>query len=347
MRWTNGPNAGGSLRDTAAVLVNDTVYLRTTPPTIGSFNAGRPTYSTNTASWAGYSFESIRMARGGGSGAATHFKFKIPLDSNQIHFRISDIRGDLFNAEHQRIVGYRNNVAVAATFKDLVNGVSISGNNVNGSSTTTSTVQSAVRIFFNQAVDSVVINSISFSDFVILELFARCDIVLANANVQLQAFVKDSRAHLLWTPLPGENKIVLERSFNGTFWEAVIPVRSSESEYTDQLTKTGLHYYRLRFTDNSNNIRYSNIAKIYLQKNSEPALFHAFPNPFYNELLVSSNNKGNIQLLNAQGIVVNSIYSLTAGTIQRITTSTLPAGVYVAIITTDDGTIFQQKLIKK
>lgn len=198
--WVNGPNAGGSLRDTGVIFLIDTVYVHTSPPTFGSFAAGRPLYGSNTVNWNGADYQSIRLARGGGNGAVTSFKLKIAADSFQIHLVVSDVRGDFFNWETQRIMGYLNGVKVPATFKDLTIGASQSGDDLIGGSGTTSTVQSRARIFFHGPVDSISVRSVSQSDFVVMDLMARCDVILANRP--------PSRQNALSSPIQADMKLI-------------------------------------------------------------------------------------------------------------------------------------------
>jgi hypothetical protein len=178
--WVNGPNTGGSLRDTGVVLLTDTVLVRTTNPTSGSFASGRPLYEINTSVWDGRNYQGLKIARGGGRGASTSFKLLIPVDSFQIHMKVSDVRGDIFNAENQSIRGFLNGVQVNSTFKELIANATRSGDNLIGGGSTTPTNQSAARIFFHGPIDSISVTSIASSDYVIIELMARCDIVLFN-----------------------------------------------------------------------------------------------------------------------------------------------------------------------
>jgi hypothetical protein len=178
--WVNGPNAGGSLRDTGVVLLTDSVIARTTNPTSGSFASGRPLYEINTSVWDGRNYQGLKIARGGGRGASTSFKLQIPVDSFHIHLKVSDVRGDIFNAENQSIRGFLHGVQVSSTFKELIANATRSGDNLIGGGSTTSTNQSSARIFFHGAVDSISVTSVASSDYVIIELMARCDIVLFN-----------------------------------------------------------------------------------------------------------------------------------------------------------------------
>jgi hypothetical protein len=351
VRWKNGLPAGGTLRDTGIVLVNDTVYIRTTTPTLGSFASGRPGYLTNSTSWSGYTFQAIGLYRGGGFGATTRFVFKQALDSNHIHFRISDVRGDGFNTEYQTILGFRNGVPVAATFKDPVNGVVIvGGNEVRGASTTTGPVQSATRVFFNQAVDSVIISSTGLSDYVILELFARCDVVLASDAMRIQAMRINEGVLLSWSNADTDARtngagFYIQRCGDGINWIDI--GYSPSTRFTDAAPLNGLNYYRVKWNDRSGQTTYSVITTIEAVARENAGLLSIYPNPFNDYIRISGLPKGKATIYNALGKqAAASVYFSFNTPNALINTRHLPAGIYFVTLVNAGGKIISKSIIK-
>ena len=285
VEWVNGPNAGGSLRDTGSVLVYDTVYVQVTNPSFGSFASGRPGYSYNSTTWAGYSFEGLYIYRGGGLGASTRFKLKIPLDSNSIHFRLLDVRGDIANREEQRIRGYNNGVLVSASFKDVVNGATVSGDVVYGATGTTSTTQSSIRVFFNDFVDSVVITSVGSSDYIGMELLARCDLVLQQNNTLLKGSIINNNARLQWNGTAAPN-YELQRAEDGIHFYT-LKNNITATGFTDAAPLNGYNYYRLKIAT-ATGFTYSNIVALHF-KNAYA--FRLYPNPAKELVTLQTNGK--------------------------------------------------------
>ena len=144
--WLNGLN-NGIMRDTGLIAGSVMVYANT----VGTMTGGRPLYGIGSSTWKGLTYAALVVTRAYSSPGSnyTSFKLQTPLDSNRIHLLVDNIRGDLFNWETQRVKGFNNGVPVAIDFKDPVNGAYITGGNtINGSSTTTSLVQSSMRDFF-------------------------------------------------------------------------------------------------------------------------------------------------------------------------------------------------------
>jgi hypothetical protein len=77
--------------------------------------------------------------------------------------------------ESQNARGYFQGAAVPASFKDPVNGAHNSGNTIHGGSSTNSSILSAMRVFFHAAVDSIVIEQRSFSEWIVAELMVECN----------------------------------------------------------------------------------------------------------------------------------------------------------------------------
>ena len=162
--WILGPR-NGLMTNTGQLWGSVIVNVAT----VGTVVNGRPLYDVSTSTWKGLSYQFLQVGRARSSPGSnyTYFKLSTPLDSNQIHIRVDNVRGDFLNWENQRVRGYLNGVLVNADFKDPVNGAYITGGNViNGSSGTTTLVQSSMRAFFWSAVDSIVIQQTSSSDWI-------------------------------------------------------------------------------------------------------------------------------------------------------------------------------------
>ncbi len=349
IHWKNGISSGGILRDTGIALVNDTVFLSTTAPTLGSFASGRPGYLVQSTTWAGYFFEAIGLFRGGGLGATTRFVFKIPLDSNHIHFRISDVRGDGFNTEHQSIRGYRNGVLIPASFKDPVNNVVIaSGNEVRGASTTTSAVQSATRIFFNQSVDSVIISSIGFSDYVIMELYARCDILLAATDIRLFSSVVGNSIRLSWNGSysDGSQTPHIERSTDGVNWVVIGAAEKGHSHFIDERPLHGLNYYRVRYKQAGRPALYSTIASIHYRTNVDTNSVEVYPNPFADHIYINGTKNSRVLIFDAGGRQISGVNFVPTSSGKIVNTQQLNPGIYFLCIDNGLGLITRKKIIK-
>lgn len=347
--WKNGISSGGTLRDTGIVLVNDTVFINTTTPTLGTFASGRPGYLVQSTTWAGYNFEAIGLFRGGGVGATTRFVFKIPLDSNHIHFRISDVRGDGFNTEHQSIRGYRNGVLIPASFKDPVNNVVIAGGDeVRGAGTTTSTVQSATRIFFNQSVDSVIVSSIGFSDYVILELYARCDIILAGTELRLFSSIVSNSIRLNWNDsyYEGSQTPVIERSTDGIYWEELGTAEKGQYRFIDEHPMIGSNYYRVKYQQAGYPSFYSPITSVQYKPIPNSTSFNVYPNPFADHIYITATKNSRLLIFDADGKRVCGVNVVASSSGNRINTEKLSAGIYFFCIDNGRGIVTRKKLIK-
>ncbi len=251
--WVGGTPAVGTLTATGIILGTVQVKLRSQ----GSFATGRPGYSINTSAYGGFTYQSLMTYRGASfaSGTYTSFKLSTALDANYIHIQVSDIRGDGFNSEHQRVTGFLNGVSVPANFVDPQNGATVTGGNViNGAATTSSFVQSSMRAFFTGPVDSIVVMATSLSDYVIVDLFARCDLLLPFQLLDFWAKQNKKVIDLNWKTASEENIIAynVERSTNGITWETAGTVSANHSnlqtkqyQFTDQQPFKGKNYYRL------------------------------------------------------------------------------------------------------
>ncbi|MBC7902916.1 MAG: T9SS type A sorting domain-containing protein [Gemmatimonadaceae bacterium] len=323
IHWINGPNAGGTLRDTLSALVYDTIFVSTSLPTSGTIAAGRPTYWGGTSVWNGYNFQTADLARGGGRGSSTTYDFQSALDSFQIHFRLMDLRGDFLNWEDQRIRGFRNGTPVTCTYKDAVNGCTGSGTDVAGGSANTAAAQGAIRIFFNGPVDSVIITSIAANDYVIFEILARCDIVLAESQ-KLEAWTENKQNKLRWTGKSG-TEYSIERSGNGRDWHALGVAQAVSGQnllFTDASRLPGSNYYRVFSGTYSNTV--------HLKSARNAVGLHIYPNPAVS--YIDFTSKINIVKIAVYDLMGRNtgLFSgqFRAGATHRIYTGQLMPGIY-------------------
>jgi Secretion system C-terminal sorting domain len=354
--WVGGLPAPGTLTATGLILGTLQVKVKSQ----GTFASGRPGYGIGSDNYGGLNYESLLTFRGASfaSGTYTSFELQTPLDATYIHLRVRDIRGDGFNTEHQRVRGFLNGVAVPANFVDPQNGAFITGGNViNGAGTTTSLIQSSMRAFFTGPVDSIVIISTALSDYVVIELFARCDIILP---FQLLGFsgqqIKES-IYLKWKTA-AEEKILayeIERSADGKKWEktgivSVEPSNAQEKNYhfIDNNPGDGKNYYRLASVESDGKTQYSKVLMIPFQKDKSRQIA-VYPNPVSDQIYISANDQ-NTKIIKAD------IFSMEGKLIDRFLPNAVSfnidskewhMGVYLIQLTTSKGNIISHKIIRK
>ncbi len=214
--WLSG-TTNGVMSATGIIAGINVVNART----VGTMTSGRPLYQVSTSTWKGLNYSALQVWRAYSLPGSnyTYFKLQIPMDSNRMHLRVDNIRGDFFNWENQRVRGYLNGVLVPIVFKDPVNGAFITGGNtINGASTTTSAVQSAMRAMFTTAVDSIVVQQVSSSDWIIAELMVECNFILPATVSSFTAREVSDIVRLEWqnSVEPGDLLYMdAERSQNG------------------------------------------------------------------------------------------------------------------------------------
>jgi hypothetical protein len=278
--WLNGEN-DGSMRDTALIGGSVMVYATTS----GTMTNGRPLYRSTSSTWRGLYYGGLQVWRAYSSIGSNYTSFKLtaPLDSNFIHIRVDNIRGDFPNFESQTVRGYFNGSVVAASFKDPLNGAYNSGNTIYGASNTNSTTQSAMRVFFHSAVDSIVIQQASFSDWIIAELMIECNYLLPQNWHSWVAEKKDGGVGMHWktSTNSGIKNFTVERSTDGSgFYKiAEIATRPLTTSYsaTDGNPETGKNFYRLKIVYVDGHVEYTDVVAINWITRSTS--FAAYPNP--------------------------------------------------------------------
>jgi hypothetical protein len=268
--------------------------------TAATLSAGRPIYNSPTNTYGGFNYKALTVIRGASFGSGyTYFKLSTALGPTMIHLRLSDIRGDGFNTESQRVEGFKNGVAVSANFVDPVNGAFITGGNViNGPATTTNTVQAAMRVFFNDEVDSIKITRTGLSDFVIIDLFSRCDLLLPFTLSHFSATLRDNRVNVSWKTAEayGFSHFNIERSANGQTWETIgtknigdVTGSPGDYEFVDNTPLQDRSFYRLTSVDFDGHITISAVASV-LNKNKFTTKVKLSPNPFNQTLKIEKTD---------------------------------------------------------
>ena len=353
--WVGGTPAVGTLTATGIILGTVQVKLRSQ----GSFASGRPGYSINTSAYGGFTYQSLMTYRGASfaSGTYTSFKLSTALDANFIHIRVSDIRGDGFNTEHQRVTGFLNGVSVPANFVDPLNGATVTGGNViNGAATTSALVQSSMRAFFTGPVDSIVVMATSLSDYVIVDLFARCDLLLPFQLLDFTVRQNNKTIDLHWKTASEENIVAytVEHSTNGIHWETAGVVNANHSNlptkqylFTDQQPFIGKNYYRLASVETTGRTQYSPVKTINFIAQDFNRGVSVFPNPFNDQIAISAEKNElikQVKIFAADGRLVKKITGLEKAI--RINTSELIKGIYLLQVITSNGQQTLHKMIR-
>lgn len=344
-QWLNGEN-DGVMSDTGLIGGYVPVYAVTQ----GTMTSGRPLYRIGGSTWKGLNYASLQVWRAYSSpgGNRTYFKLDSPLDSNRIHFRVDNIRGDFPNYESQTVRGYLNGVLVAASFKDPVNGATNSGSTINGGSSTSSTVQSSMRVFFHGHVDSVVVQQASLSDWIIAELMIECDILLPVDLVNWTAENRSSYVLLHWktSTLPKEiSKFIIERSFDGRIFSEIgsVPAQSNMFAYDhhDNNPGEGKNYYRLKTVDKDGKAQYSSIISADRRKTLKQPL-SVYPNPATSYVIIHNGKKAFVTIYATDGRKFKSFPPFMGS--MQVNTSAWPRGAY--ILRSENGEdIFTEKIL--
>lgn len=275
------------------------------------------------------------------------------MDSNSIHLRVDNIRGDIFNWETQRIRGFNNGVPVLIDFKDPVNGAFITGGNtINGGSTTTSAVQSSMRAFFRSAVDSIVVQQVSNSDWIIAELMVQCEYILP---IDLSSFIAtdfNGSVRLEWkNSLESDQLLYMEaeHSVDGRQWipvGRVSPIGHGHPySLIDVDAGSGVNFYRVKYVFADGRTLYTVILRINRAKGG-PFLCSVFPNPAKDQISVSfSENVQRAVIYNTEGRTIK-ILNKFSGT-SLVNTSSWVQGIYFLQVETTKGELVTRKFFRQ
>jgi hypothetical protein len=351
--WTGGLPAAGTTD--ANGKVQGTVTVRAF--TAATLSSGRPIYNSPTNTYGGFNYKALTVIRGASFGSGyTYFKLSTALGPTMIHLRLSDIRGDGFNTESQRVEGFKNGVPVSANFVDPVNGAFVTGGNViNGPGTTTSAVQASMRVFFNDDVDSIKITRTGLSDFVIIDLFSRCDILLPFTLSHFSATLRDGRVNVSWKTAEayGFSHFNIERSANGQTWETIgaknigdVAGSSGDYAFVDHNPLPDRSFYRLKTVDFDGHITISAVTNVF-NKIKFSTTARLSPNPFNQNLLIEKTDQQIIQyvIFTADGRKL-AVYKNPQKRLS-INTSGWKSGIYFLEMTDLNGNRELMKLIRQ
>jgi hypothetical protein len=345
--WTAG-TTNGVMTATGVIAGINMVSART----VGTMSSGRPLYQVSNSTWKGLNYSALEVWRAYSLPGAnyTYFKLQIPMDSNSMHLRVDNIRGDLFNWENQRIKGFLNGVPVPIVFKDPVNGAFITGGNtINGASTTTSAVQSAMRAFFTSAVDSIVVQQVSSSDWIIAQLMVECNFILPISLSSFTAADMNNFVRLEWKNSIESDQLLFmeaEQSNDAKQWTMIrtIGSRGAGFPYTvdDTHPAEGVNFYRLKYIYADGRTLYTTILRV--NRKSGPFAVTIYPNPARDQVSVSFN----ADILHA--VIYDSegrkrkILSSRSGT-QFVNTSQWNPGIYFIVLEMKNGDILTRKIL--
>jgi hypothetical protein len=316
------------MEDTGLIAGSVLVYASTN----GTMSSGRPLYRTTSSTWKGLNYTGLQVWRAYSSIASNYTSFALssPLDSNVFHVRVDNIRGDFPNMETQSVRGFFQGTAVASTFKDPVNGATRSGNSIVGGSTTNSTTQSAMRVFFHGPVDSIVVQQTSLSDWIIAELMVECMYVLPSALHGWNAIQAGRQVNLEWMYDDGSSirYFDVERSTDGIVFSTLARQYGSNArQYTaeDLEPADGKNYYRLKLVYRNGHTSYSDLVVIRWQ---EPSPFRIFPNPASTVLMIAPGvRQYNLRIYSMEGRV--KVNHMNTRGLQTIDISQWAKGIYL------------------
>jgi hypothetical protein len=169
------------------------------------------------------------------------------------------------------------------------------------------------------------------------------------------AVLSDNAVTLTWntTQETNSNYFEVERSQNGTTWEAIGTVSAkgnsatiSEYSYNDNAPVNGINYYRLKMVNIDNSFNYSEVKTVRTTAVKEISFF---PNPaqtFVNVSLVQSDNSSSVQLLNISGQILQET-KVSGGNASTVTfnVAQYARGMYVVRVVNTDGSSATSKLV--
>lgn len=144
------------------------------------------------------------------------------------------------------------------------------------------------------------------------------------------------------------NKYVVEKSFNGTQWQAIGAANATNAsayQYKDTLVidTTSTLYYRLKIVDADGSYKYSDVRKITVDINKNVYQLKLYPNPVLHQLQVSINdvqiNGSRMCIYDVYGkkIIQKTLYSSS----MQVDVSSLSAGYYLLTIDTKNNHYFK------
>lgn len=351
--WIGSIPANGALTGSATLQGGATVNVTTAGT---GYEAGYPQYANNPIlTYNGNQFRMLRIIRRGarlGNSSKTTFDFSHALDSNIIHFRVRDLRNDGVNVETQDVLGFNNGVPVSATYTDPINGAGGSGTTVYGPTNSTSTYQGIIRIHFNDKVDCVIIRKASLDDFIEINMYARCLVLLpfSLSDFSLTRLTNTVRLQWITTEAYNFSHFIVEKSTDAINWSAIGMVditgnSGNKYSFNDTSLQPGINFYRLKTIDHDGLVTYSKVIN-YNYAVPEPDPVRIVQNPIKDEMLLISKLDIPIRLrVFLQDGRMLGVHNIIKGT-NKINTSHWLGGLYYIHLFKPDGTIQILKVIK-
>ncbi len=165
------------------------------------------------------------------------------------------------------------------------------------------------------------------------------------------AAAENGTATLTWetTAETNSERFEVERSYNGKSWSILgsVAARGESAvlvSYTfqDQSPMAGENLYRLKMIDRDGTYAYSTLQSLRFEGRNEIVLF---PNPAGEILKVTSGDWGQIALFELRSPGGESVYITNQEPKSGIDVSKLPAGTYVAVISTKNGARRSYKVV--
>lgn len=163
------------------------------------------------------------------------------------------------------------------------------------------------------------------------------------------------QVQLSWVTISEENNdhFVVEKSYDGIDFQPVVFIKGmgTTSEMTsyaalDDEVANGQSYYRLKQVDFDGQYSYSQV--ILIEKLADEVLL-AYPNPFSDQLFVTTNQNSlvpiQIRVFNALG-ELSQEHQMESNQ-ATLNTATLPQGMYIVIISTEDRAVYKELKLSK
>ncbi len=186
-------------------------------------------------------------------------------------------------------------------------------------------------------------------------------VVLSVALLNFNAEKSGATSTLTWQTA-NEHKseaFIIERSLDGTQWETIGSVDANGTsskiigyKFIDKNPVIGINYYRLKITENTGGIKYSEMKNLFFSKQNAVNIVNILPNPFANFLSVTYSlpNRGEvlITIMDAQGRILSSHESSASkGTnTMKFNTTNYAKGLYF-ITVNYNGMLTNYKMIVK
>jgi hypothetical protein len=204
-----------------------------------------------------------------------------------------------------------------------------------------------MRVFFHGPVDSVVVQQVSLSDWIIAELMIECDILLPTELVYWTAENRTAYVSLNWktaTRSRETDRFIIERSTDGITFSGIGQVTALQGltyHFDDNNPVEGKNFYRLKTVDKDGRARYSNIIMADRRRSQRPVL-SVYPNPATSYFIIHTGKKNAVTIYSMEGRKMKTLPAFL-GSIE-VNTMSWPRGGYI-LRSENDGEIFTEKIL--